>query len=252
MLPFLHVERCWPSLLFCIKVDKTEKTAHTLLLHTRPTFFHATRKRLSPSERLLFSKGPISVLPSLTSSLVAVFPNPFQYLSMPPLNYPSRSGLGEKYKERQATLTCFYMSRFNATRDKPKRSVRTKVLSRAQRGGGRDKAAKRGGGYVRGREEPLFLTALADRMERVEPRPERTEAPVTARPAMQAVGVRKESSGAGGAAGTGGACGAAVGLEPGSRGAGMGGTLPLRTVDMCVGAGVSGWPCRGRALSSGS
>ena len=58
--------------------------------------------RLAPSERLLAATGPMSVLPAMLSSLLAVFPHPFQYLSMQHLD--PASGSGEEHQPQQSVL----------------------------------------------------------------------------------------------------------------------------------------------------
>ena len=45
-------------------------------------FRESTRPPFSPPERLLAAAAPMSVLPSLITSLLAAFPHPFQYLML--------------------------------------------------------------------------------------------------------------------------------------------------------------------------
>jgi len=56
----------------------------------------------SPSERLLAAMGSMSVLPAVISSLLAVFPHPFQYMAMPQLD--SGTGLSKESQHQQNVL----------------------------------------------------------------------------------------------------------------------------------------------------
>ena len=65
--------------------------------HQTELFLRAPHK-LSPSERLLAASGPLKVLPAVISSLLSVFPQPFEYISLLESNAGPQSGESEQHK----------------------------------------------------------------------------------------------------------------------------------------------------------
>ncbi len=90
-----------PAVSARLSMGEEQVLAHLTI--TYKTDFHLhDHHRLSPSECPLVATGPMSVVPAVISSLLAVFPHPFQYMAMPQLN--SGLGLGEEQQQQRSVL----------------------------------------------------------------------------------------------------------------------------------------------------